>query len=43
VLTGQVRHIKALRQAGGARLLVIARNDDSLQVLRVQPLAHTGP
>ena len=35
VLDGQVRHIKALRQAGGARLIVVARNDGKLQVLRI--------
>jgi hypothetical protein len=35
VLDGQVRHIKALRQAGGARLIVVARNNGKLQVLRI--------
>jgi hypothetical protein len=35
VLDGQVRHIRALRQAGGARLIVVARNDEKLQVLRI--------
>jgi hypothetical protein len=35
VLDGQVRHIRALRQAGGARLIVVGRNDGTLQVLRI--------
>jgi hypothetical protein len=36
-LDGQVRHLAVLRQAGGkgGRLIVVARNDDSLQVLRI--------
>jgi hypothetical protein len=34
VIDGQVRHMKLLRRAGGGRLLVIARNNDRLQVLR---------
>jgi len=29
-----VRHIGWLRQADGKRLIVVARNDDRLQVLR---------
>ena len=37
VLEGQVRHMKVLRQAGGGRLILVARNDDKLQVLRVTP------
>lgn len=37
VLDGQVRHMKVVRQAGGARLIFVARNDDKLQVLRVTP------
>jgi enediyne biosynthesis protein E4 len=37
VLEGQVRHIKALRWARGGRLIVAARNDDKLQVLRFAP------
>jgi hypothetical protein len=39
VLEGQVRHIRALRWAksGGGRLVVVARNDDRLQVLRFSP------
>jgi len=44
VLDGQVRHIKALRAAGGGRLIVVARNDDKLQVLRISPPPdHRGP
>jgi hypothetical protein len=35
VLDGQARHIKVLRQASGGRLIVVARNDDTLQVLRL--------
>jgi hypothetical protein len=35
VLDGQVRHIRTIHQAGGARLILVARNDDSLQVLRI--------
>jgi hypothetical protein len=34
VLDGQARHIKGLRQASGGRLIVVARNDDALQVLQ---------
>jgi hypothetical protein len=51
VLDGQVRHIRALQQAstaGGCRLLVVARNDQPVQVLRVStpappPVARKGP
>jgi hypothetical protein len=35
VLEGQVRHIKAVRRATGGDLIVVARNDDRLQVLRM--------
>jgi hypothetical protein len=40
-----VRHIRALRQAGGCRLLVVARNDEIVQVLRVStpPVVRKGP
>ncbi|MDP3775151.1 MAG: FG-GAP-like repeat-containing protein, partial [Gemmatimonadales bacterium] len=34
VIEGQVRDLKALRSAGGDRLVVVARNDDALQILR---------
>jgi hypothetical protein len=37
VLEGQVRHIKAVRRATGGDLIVVARNDDRLQVLRMSP------
>jgi hypothetical protein len=36
-LDGQVRHLAMLRQASGQQLIVVARNDNTLQVLR---LAH---
>jgi hypothetical protein len=39
-IEGQVRHIKSLRQAGGGRLIAVARNNDKLQILR--PL-RSGP
>jgi hypothetical protein len=35
VLEGQVRHIKAARRALGGPLIVVARNNDKLQVLRI--------
>ena len=34
VIDGEVRHLGLLRQAGGGRLIVVARNNDKLQVLR---------
>lgn len=34
VIEGQVRHMKPLRYAAGDSLIVVARNDDQLQVLR---------
>ncbi len=34
VIEGQVRHMGLLRQAGGKRLIVVARNDDKPLVLR---------
>jgi hypothetical protein len=34
VIDGQVRHMGWLRRAGGGRLIVVARNNDRLQVLR---------
>ena len=34
VLEGQVRHIRALRQAGGKQLIVVARNNAQVQVIR---------
>jgi len=42
VLTGQVRHLRALRTADDRRLLVAARNDTTVQVLRLRhATAHT--
>ena len=38
VLVGQVRHLGLLRGAAGARLIVAARNDDRLQVIRAPGL-----
>jgi hypothetical protein len=35
VLEGQVRHIRVVRRATGGSLLVVARNDDKVQVLRI--------
>jgi hypothetical protein len=34
LIEGQVRHMGRLRSAGGSRLIVVARNNDKLQVLR---------
>jgi hypothetical protein len=36
VIEGQVREVKPLRRAGGGRLIVVARNNDTLRIL--QPL-----
>jgi hypothetical protein len=41
VIEGQVRDLKPLRQAGGGRLIAVARNDDTLRILR--PLRGTVP
>lgn len=38
-ITGEVRHVRALRQAGGRRLVIIARNDDIVQVYRVSTIS----
>jgi hypothetical protein len=35
-IDGQVRRIKALRGANGQRLIVVARNNDKLEILRVR-------
>jgi len=35
-ITGQVRHMAFLRHERGDPLIVVARNDDTLQVLRVE-------
>ena len=34
LIEGQVRHIGLMRQPDGRRLIVVARNNDKLQVLR---------
>ena len=34
MIEGQVRHLGWLRQADGKRLIVVARNNDKLQVLK---------
>ncbi len=34
-MEGQVRHMKMLRAANGDRLVLVARNDNAVQVLRV--------
>ena len=41
VILGQVRDLELLRHADGGRLIVVARNDDALQILR--PLALQRP
>jgi hypothetical protein len=38
VIDGQVRHMKALRAANGGRLVLVARNDSTVQVLRIHGL-----
>ena len=42
-IEGQVRHMAWLRAADGSRLVVIARNDTTLQVLRVNEPAAAHP
>jgi hypothetical protein len=42
VIEGQVRHMKLLRHANGDRLIVVARNDNTLQIIRV-PRSNTRP
>ena len=37
VLEGQVRHIKAVRRAMGGVSIVVARNNDKLQIFRISP------
>jgi hypothetical protein len=37
VIDGEVRHMAGLRGAKGERLIVVARNNDKLEILRVQP------
>ena len=42
VIEGQVRHMKMLRSANGSRLVMVARNDNTVQVLRVMARSDTG-
>ncbi|HEV8266522.1 MAG TPA: FG-GAP-like repeat-containing protein [Gemmatimonadales bacterium] len=42
LIEGQVRHMGLVRQANGERLIVVARNDDRVQVLRVDRPGRTG-
>ncbi len=37
VIEGEVRHMKPLRGPKGERLIVVARNNDKLEILRVNP------
>jgi hypothetical protein len=37
VIEGQVRDMKALRGPNGERLIVVARNNDTLEIIRVNP------
>jgi hypothetical protein len=37
VIEGQVRHMKSLRGPRGERLIAVARNNDKLEILRVNP------
>jgi len=37
VIEGEVRHMKALRGPKGERLIAVARNNDKLEILRVNP------
>jgi hypothetical protein len=39
VIDGEVRHMASLRGARGERMIVVARNNGKLQILRVQPRA----
>jgi hypothetical protein len=43
VLDGQVRHIRAVQRTNDGPLIVIARNDDKLQVLRVSRSSPPNP
>jgi hypothetical protein len=42
-IEGQVRHMKLLRRANGDRLIVVARNDTTLQVIRAPRPAAPPP
>ena len=41
-IEGQVRDMKELRQAGGRRLIAIARNNDKLEMLRPMAMRSSG-
>jgi len=43
LIEGQVRHLGLLRHAGGDRLIVVARNNDRLQVLRALRKSGAAP
>jgi hypothetical protein len=43
VIDGEVRHMASLRGARGERLIVVARNNDKVEILRVQPPANRTP
>ena len=43
VLDGQVRRLAVLHRVDGTRLIVVARNDETLQLLGVQPHARQRP
>jgi len=42
VIEGQARDMKPVRGANGQRLIVVARNNDKLEILRVTPLHKRG-
>ena len=42
VIVGQVRHLALLRHADGGRLIVVARNDDTLRIIRPLRSPHPG-
>jgi enediyne biosynthesis protein E4 len=42
VIDGQVRDLKALRGPNGERLIAVARNNDKLEILRVNPPTKNG-
>ncbi|MDP9204082.1 MAG: VCBS repeat-containing protein [Gemmatimonadota bacterium] len=42
VIEGQVRDLKALRGPNGERLIVVARNNDKLEILRIHPPKKTS-
>ena len=42
VIDGEVRDLKALRGPNGERLIAVARNNDKLEILRVNPPTNNG-